>query len=120
MVFLPAATDTTGRVCDDFSRLLFLDAHREVSALVNEIPVESGQFRFLRTVRYANIKGSVGLMLAKVSAMRISIPLDLSSRSFIPLPCLFVGDVLFLSYRLPLFLLLDVLPKRHMRGSFIY
>jgi hypothetical protein len=25
--------------------------------------------------------------LAKASAMRISIPLDLSSRSFIPLPC---------------------------------
>ena len=34
-----------------------------------------------------NIKGSVGLILAKASAMRISIPLDLSSRSFIPLQC---------------------------------
>ena len=31
-------------------------------------------------------KGSVGLILAKTSAMRISIPLDLSSRPFIPLP----------------------------------
>jgi hypothetical protein len=55
-----------------FSRLLFLHAHREVSALDNEIPEESGQFRFLR--------------VAKASGMRISIPLDLSSRSFIPLP----------------------------------
>jgi hypothetical protein len=27
------------------------------------------------------------LILAKASAMRISIPLDLSSRSFIPSPC---------------------------------
>jgi hypothetical protein len=27
------------------------------------------------------------LILAKTSVMRISIPLDLSSRSFIPLPC---------------------------------
>jgi hypothetical protein len=27
------------------------------------------------------------LILAKASVMRISIPLDLSSRSFIPLPC---------------------------------
>jgi len=32
------------------------------------------------------IKGSVGLILAKAPAMRISIPLDCSSRSFIPLP----------------------------------
>jgi hypothetical protein len=45
-----------------------------------------GGFRFLRAACLAHIKGSVGLILAKASAMRISIPLDLSSRSFIPLP----------------------------------
>jgi hypothetical protein len=65
---------------------LFLHAHREASALANELQEESEQFRFLRAACYANIKGSVGLILAKASAMRISIPLDLSSRSFIPLP----------------------------------
>jgi hypothetical protein len=86
IAFMPVAVDTSDRVYDDFSRLLFLHTHREASALVNEIPEESEQFRFLRVVCYANIKGSVGLILAKVSAMRISIPLDLSSRSFIPLP----------------------------------
>jgi hypothetical protein len=59
IAFLPSATDTTGRVYDDFSRLLFLHAHREASALANEIPEESGQFRFLRAARYANNKGSV-------------------------------------------------------------
>jgi hypothetical protein len=32
------------------------------------------------------VRGSVGLILAKTSTMRISIPLDLSSRPFIPLP----------------------------------
>ncbi len=84
--FLPAAADSTGRVYDDFSRLLFLHAHGEVSAPANEIPEESGQFRFLRAAHYDNIKGSVGLILAKASDMRISIPLDLSSRPFIPLP----------------------------------
>jgi hypothetical protein len=94
--FLPVAADTTGRVYDDFSRLLFLHAHREASALANELAEESGQFRFLRAARYANIKGSMGLILAKASVMRISIPLDLSSRPFIPLHALFVGDVLFL------------------------
>ncbi len=50
---------------DDFSRVLFLHAHREASALTNEIPEESDQFRFLRDAFYTNIKGSVGLILTK-------------------------------------------------------
>ena len=87
IAFMPVAVDTGVRIYDDFSRLLFLHAHREASALSNEIPEESDQFRFLRAACFANIKGSVGLILDKVSGMRISIPLDLSSRSFIPLPC---------------------------------
>ncbi len=73
IVFMPVAVDTSGRIYEDFSRLLFLRAHREASALDTEIPEESEQFRFLRAACFANIKGSVGLILAKVSAMRISI-----------------------------------------------
>ena len=84
--FMTVAVDTSVRIYDDFSRLLFLHAHREASALTNELPEESGQFRFLRWACLDNIKGSVGLILAKSSVMRISIPLDLSSRPFIPLP----------------------------------
>ena len=87
ITFMTVAVDTGVRIYDDFSRLLFLHAHREASALANELPEESDQFRFLRAACLANIKGSVGLILAKDSDMRISIPLDLSSRSFIPLPC---------------------------------
>ncbi len=86
IAFMSETVDTSGRVYDDFSRLLFLHAHREASALSNEIPEESEQFRFLRDACYDNIKGSVGLILAKTSTMWISIPLDLSSRPFIPLP----------------------------------
>ncbi len=86
IAFVPVAVDTSGRIYDDFLRLMFLHAHREASALANDIPEESGHFRFLRTACLANIKGSVGLILAKASVMRISIPLDLSSRPFIPLP----------------------------------
>jgi hypothetical protein len=86
IAFMSVAVDTSGRIYDDLSRLLFLHAHREASALANELPEESGKFRFLRAACLANIKGSVGLILAKASAMRISIPLDLSSRPFIPLP----------------------------------
>jgi hypothetical protein len=85
LTFLPVVVDTTGRLYDDFSRLLFLHTHRETSVLDNEIPEESGQFLFLRAAFYANIKGSVGLILVKASDMRISIPLDLSSRPLIPL-----------------------------------
>ena len=86
IAFMPVAVDTGGRIYDDFSRLLFLHSHREASALSHELPEESDQFRFLRAACLANIKGSVGLILTKTSDMRISIPLDLSSRSFIPLP----------------------------------
>ena len=86
IAFMPVAVDMLGRIYDDFLRLLFLHAHREASALTNDIPEESGHFRFLRAACLANIKGSVGLILAKASVMRISIPLHLSSRSFIPLP----------------------------------
>jgi hypothetical protein len=83
---MPVAVDKSDRIYDDFLRLLFLHVHREASALPNEIPEETGQFCFLHADCLSNIKGSVGLILAKASDMRISIPLDLSSRSFIPLP----------------------------------
>jgi hypothetical protein len=57
IAFMPVAVDTSGRVYDDFSLLLFLHSHRETSVLSNEIPEESEQFRFLRADCYANIKG---------------------------------------------------------------
>jgi hypothetical protein len=88
ITFLPVVVDTSDRVNDDFSRLLFLHANREASVLTNEIPEELDQFRFLRADFYTNIKGSVGLILSKkASVIRVSIPVDLSSRPFIPLPC---------------------------------
>jgi hypothetical protein len=86
IVFLPIAVSTSGRVYEDFARLLFLHAHRDASVLAGELPEESEQFRFLRASRLSNLKGSVGLILAKASAMWVTIPIDLSTRSFIPLP----------------------------------
>ena len=83
--FLVLSMDASGRIYDDFFPFLFSPAHREVSA--TELPEESDQFRFLRVACLSNLKGSVGLILAKESDMRISTPLDLSSRSFIPLSC---------------------------------
>ena len=86
IVFIPLTVDTTGRLYDDFIRLLFLHGHREVSVWTTEIPEETDQFRFLRSVCFANLKGVVGLIMTKTSVVRISIPLDLSSGTFIPLP----------------------------------
>ena len=40
IAFMPVAVDTSVLIYDDFLRLLFLYAHREASALVNEIPQE--------------------------------------------------------------------------------
>jgi hypothetical protein len=57
--------------------------------LTGELPEESEQFRFLRDSRLANLEVSVGLILAKASAMRVTIPIDLSTRPFIPLPRFF-------------------------------
>ena len=86
IAFIPLPVDTTGRLCDEFIRLLFLHVHREPSDLTNELPEESDQFRFLRSSCFVNLKGTVGLIMTKASVMQISIPLDLSSRLSIPLP----------------------------------
>ncbi len=83
------SVSTSGRVYEDFARLLFLHTHREASILAGELSEESEQFRLLRASRLANLKDSVGLILAKVSAMRVTIPIDLSARPFIPLPRFF-------------------------------
>ncbi len=80
-------SSSTGRMYDELIRLLFLHTHRESSALAGELPEESDQFRFLHAWCFVNLKGVVGLIMTQASAMRISIPLDLSSRSCVPLPC---------------------------------
>ena len=85
-MFIPLTVDTTGRLYDEIIRLLFLHTHHETSVLANELTEESDQFRFLRVSCFANLKGPVGLIIVKTSAIRISIPLDLSSRTFIPFP----------------------------------
>ena len=88
IAFIPLAVDTSGRMYDEFIRLLFFNTHREASILTNELPQESDKFRFLHASCFTNLKGTVGLIMVKASGMWISIPLDLSSRSCIPLPCI--------------------------------
>jgi hypothetical protein len=86
VVFLPTVVSTSGRVYEDFTRMMLLQhAHRETRILAGELPEESEHFRFLRASRLANLKGSVGLILSKSSVMRVT-PIDLSTNPFIPLP----------------------------------
>ncbi len=83
--FMTVVVDTSGHTYDDFSRLVFLYTHLEASVLNNELSEESDQFLFIRAAGLANLKGSVRLIFGKPSDMRTSIPIDLSSRTFIPL-----------------------------------
>ena len=69
--FIPLSVDTTGRMYDEFIRLLLLDVHREVSALPNELTEESDQFCFLRASCFVNLKGVVGLIMVKVSDITV-------------------------------------------------
>jgi hypothetical protein len=89
IVFLPITVNTSGRVYEDFTQLLFLHTHRETSILTGELPEESDQFRFWRASHLANLKDSVGLILAKTSGIRVTIPIDLSTWSFMSLPLFF-------------------------------
>ena len=47
IVFQSITISTSGHVDEDFTRLLFLHAHREASILSGEIPEESEHFRLL-------------------------------------------------------------------------
>ena len=55
IAFIPLVVDTTGRMYDEFIRLLFLHGHRGASVLTNALPEESDQFRFLRASCFANL-----------------------------------------------------------------
>ncbi len=46
IAFIPLVVNTTGRMYDEFIRLLFLHAHRGSSTLANELLEESDQFAF--------------------------------------------------------------------------
>ena len=88
-VFIPLSVDNTGHLYDEFIRLLFLHAHRESSALANELPEESDQVHFLRASCFTILKGTVGLITYQTQWRNNRIcgfqsPLDLCSKSSLP------------------------------------
>ena len=64
--------------------MMFLQSDRQASLIAGEIPKESEQFRFIRANCQTNLKASVSLIMTKASAMRVTIPLDLSTKAYIP------------------------------------
>ncbi len=82
IAFIPLAVDTTGRMYDEFIRILFFHAHCEGSFWIMNCQRNRTSFD-----SFTNLKGVVGLIMTKSSDIRISIHVDLSSRSFVPLPC---------------------------------
>ena len=62
MGFLPLVVNTSGRLYEDFMRLLFLHVHPESSALAHTLPEESDQFRLFRAACLAHLKDVVVLI----------------------------------------------------------
>jgi len=111
----------------------FLACAREDSALTGDLPKESDQFRFLSGTCHGldNLKVLICWFdFRQTSVMRVTIPLDLSTRPWIPLPPFFhsrrtpplltLSLVLFPHLSLVLFPqhFLNDLPKWHMMCSF--
>ena len=69
VVFMTVVASTSGRINEEFFLLLFFHDHRDPSSLSGELPEESAQFRFIRSSCLDNLKGSIGLMLPKVSVI---------------------------------------------------
>jgi hypothetical protein len=84
MTFMTAITSTSGRLHSEFGRLLFLQTHRETDHFFAASGVQlaqstRGQFHFRRSTFAQHLKSRVGLTLAKVAALRITLNLDGSS-----------------------------------------
>ncbi len=79
--FMPAITSTSGRLHSKFVRLLFLQAHRETDRFFAASGVQlpqsdCGMFHYHRVAFSTHLKSKVGLTLAKVAALRITLNLD--------------------------------------------
>jgi hypothetical protein len=79
--FMPAIASTSGRLHNEFVRLLFLQTHRETDRFFASSGVQLAQtdrdmFHFRRAAFSDQFKSKVGLALAKAAALRITLNLD--------------------------------------------
>jgi hypothetical protein len=83
IVFIHFTVNTSTHIYDDCLCLLFLDVHHKHSSLTGEM-TESDQFLFLCSTYLSTLR-SLWFDLGQRFGMRVTIPLDLSTWSFIPL-----------------------------------
>jgi hypothetical protein len=81
--FMPAIASTSGRLHSEFVRLLFLQAHRETDRFFAASGVQlaqsnRGQFHYRRAAFSSQLKSKVGNILAKASALRITLNIDVA------------------------------------------
>ncbi len=79
--FMPAIASTSGRLHSKFVRLLILQAHRETerffAASAVQLPQSNRcQFHYRRAAFFSQLKSKVGNILAKASALRITLNID--------------------------------------------
>ena len=80
---MPAIASMSGRLQSEFTRLLFLQAHRETDRFFAVSGVQSVQsnlgatcFHFHHTAVLNQIKSKCGLLLEQVVALRVTLNLD--------------------------------------------
>jgi hypothetical protein len=81
--FMPAIASDSGRLHSEFTRLLFLQTHRETDRFFAASGVQSAQsnlgssyFNFRRTAFSSMMKSKCGNILVKAAALRINLNLD--------------------------------------------
>ncbi len=80
---MPAIAGTSGRLHNEFIRILFLQAHKETDRFFAASGVQSSQsnlestyFHFHREAFSCLLKSRVGTIIAKASALRVNLNLD--------------------------------------------
>jgi hypothetical protein len=79
--FMPVISSTSGILHNEFVRLLFLQSHRETDRFftvsgVQLPPSDRGFFHYHRSAFSVQHKSTVGLTLAKMTDLRITLNLD--------------------------------------------
>jgi hypothetical protein len=80
---MPVIAGTNGRLHSDFIRLLFLQAHQETDRFFEASGVQSAQsnlgttcFHFRRAAVLNQLQSKCGLLLVKVTVLRVTLNLD--------------------------------------------
>jgi hypothetical protein len=119
IAFLSVEVDTSDRVYDDFSRLLFQYVNREASLCLTQYRKNRINFVFFGLPTMLTLRGQWGWFWRKIRSWGFLYRVICHLGRLYHYLVLFVRDVLFHFYILPLFFLLGVLSKWNMRGFYL-